>query len=552
MPGGVVNLISKRPTAERPGEVQLQVGSYGRRQAAFDVGGALDDDARWTYRLTGLIRNANGMVDYTRDDRRVIAPALTWRPTASTSLTLLAEYQKNRRGQGYQALPRIATLVEGPHGRIPRERFVGEPGFDRFDQERTSIGYLFEQQLGERWTFCQNLRLMNQETLANTIYESGLQDDGITTDRFGSAGREKVRNLVLDNQLQWLPAPIADIRQTVIVGLDYQRLRGLTGAEYAPFPSLNVHQPVYGQPFPISPVAPPMSTRENLSQIGLYAQDQIKFGRHLAWTIGGRQDWTRNENVDLTTSIGDTQKDKAFTGRTGLAWVADNGWAPYVGYSRSFQPEVGRDYFQRPFKPQTAQQYEIGVRYQPAGQPLSLLASLYNLQRQNMPTADPTIPDNRVQIGEVRGRGAEFELKTTLAQTVDLIVAYAFNDVRVTRSNDETRGMMLSAAPRNIASIWASWRPAALARLRVGGGLRYLAPTYGDEREMDRLPSYTLADTALELDLKTMFGTTGDWRFAINVTNLFDRTHIATCGYFANGCRYGYGHFGTAALSYRW
>lgn len=169
-PGGLINLITKLPTQIPLYEIQLQYGSFDRKQAAFDLSGPIDDEGRFLYRLTGLARDADSQIDFVTDDRVYFAPALTWQPSNATSLRLLASYQKNERGQGYQALPRVGTLVPGRNGFIATDRFVGEPGFDRFDQERTSLGYEFEHHLNSAWSLRQNFRWMAQETLHNTIF----------------------------------------------------------------------------------------------------------------------------------------------------------------------------------------------------------------------------------------------------------------------------------------------------------------------------------------------------------------------------------------------
>ncbi|MFP3631724.1 TonB-dependent receptor plug domain-containing protein, partial [Burkholderia sp. SIMBA_045] len=56
-PGGVVSLVSKRPTQETLREVQFQMGNDNLFSTGFDFGGALDDDGVYSYRLTGQARS---------------------------------------------------------------------------------------------------------------------------------------------------------------------------------------------------------------------------------------------------------------------------------------------------------------------------------------------------------------------------------------------------------------------------------------------------------------------------------------------------------------
>jgi iron complex outermembrane receptor protein len=92
-PGGLINLVTKRPTVTPFGEVNLSVGSHDRYQGSFDLGGPSTADAKFLYRLTGVVRNSGTQVDHVGDDRYYIAPAITWRLDANTSLTLLGRFQ---------------------------------------------------------------------------------------------------------------------------------------------------------------------------------------------------------------------------------------------------------------------------------------------------------------------------------------------------------------------------------------------------------------------------------------------------------------------------
>ncbi len=91
-PGGLVNMVSKRPNGEPLREVQLQLGDPQRLQGALDLGGSIGDGDRLSYRLVAVARAANTHVDHVNDDHLLLAPSLTWKLGEATSLTLLAHY----------------------------------------------------------------------------------------------------------------------------------------------------------------------------------------------------------------------------------------------------------------------------------------------------------------------------------------------------------------------------------------------------------------------------------------------------------------------------
>src|SRR3546814_8743346 len=97
----------KRPHADMPNEVEVQLGSDAMKQVAFDIGGALNENGTVLYRLTALARNSDNFVDYIHDDRYYFAPALTWKPDEANELTVLARWQKADTKNGAGFLPAV-------------------------------------------------------------------------------------------------------------------------------------------------------------------------------------------------------------------------------------------------------------------------------------------------------------------------------------------------------------------------------------------------------------------------------------------------------------
>ena len=92
---GLLNLVSKRPQAEAFNEIGVQYGSFNRKQVQIDTTGKLTKDGEWLYRFIGVFRDSDTQTDYVPDDRIVLAPSLTWRPTNNTNWTVLGTYQKD-------------------------------------------------------------------------------------------------------------------------------------------------------------------------------------------------------------------------------------------------------------------------------------------------------------------------------------------------------------------------------------------------------------------------------------------------------------------------
>ncbi len=156
-PGGLINYVSKRPTAEPQYEVEVGAGTFDRFEGRFDLSGPITEDGALQYRAIGLARESDTQIDYVEADRIFFAPALTWEGE-DTTLTLLAHYQRDDAGWGTQFLPASGTVLDNPNGEIPVSRFAGEPDFDKYQLDQVAVGYQLEHRFNETFTVRQNTR----------------------------------------------------------------------------------------------------------------------------------------------------------------------------------------------------------------------------------------------------------------------------------------------------------------------------------------------------------------------------------------------------------
>jgi iron complex outermembrane recepter protein len=557
-PGGLVNMVSKRPTDRLLHEIELQGGSFDRFQGAFDLGGPVDKNGRLLYRLTGVANSSGTQVDFVKNERTYIAPAITWRPDGDTSFTVLAHHQEDHGNWPYfNYFPAEGTLLPNPNGRIPSNRYLGEPNYDRLDREQSSAGYLFEHRFDNNVTIRQNLRydMVDFDTHGVVTGRYPINSDMQTVDRDAIHINNTARSFAVDNQAQFEFATGPLLHKTVL-GVDYRHetsdYRFDAGA--GPVPPINVYDPVYGQPFTL-PDFTITNTNSTLSQLGVYAQDQIKLGR---WglTLSGRHDdadTSVRDRLALTTT---PQQDHAFTGRAGLNYVFDSGVAPYVSYSTSFQPANATppvDAEGQTFKPTTGQQYEAGVKYRPPGSNSLFTAAVFDLTQQDVLTADPNNLGFSVQIGEVRVQGLELEAKTEIWRGFNLIGSYTYLNPRVTKSSDPTQvGLYMAVTPTQQAALWADYQVQSgpLAGFGVGGGVRYRGHTY-DITNALKTPDYALFDASVSYDLGQLQTAWLGTRVSLKATDLFDKYYVSACDG-ASMCTLGFRRTILATLTARW
>lgn len=558
-PGGLVNLVSKRPTDKPLHEIGLTLGQYDRKQVRGDISDWIDDEGVWSYRLVGLVQKSDTQIDHVTDDRVYVAPSLTWRPSDATQLTLLTDYQKNDRGQGYQALPRVGTLVSSAFGKISTSRFVGEPGVDKYVQERYSVGYQFEHAFNQHLTLRQNLRYQQMRTDAISTYLTGLQANQRTINRATMGTDEDVDNVVVDTHLQgkWTHGMF---EHTILAGIDSQRLDNRVLRTSGVASTLDVYTPVYGvTSINMVPATTSPDVKQHQRQTGIYLQDQVKIDRQWVATLGIRQDRTRMQTDNVQNpAASSSQSAEAHTWRGGLVYLAENGLAPYASYTESFLPVIGTMFDGKAFDPETGKQYELGIRYQPNDSQTLLSAALFDLRRQNVTTTDLLHPTFNLQNGEVRSRGLELEAKTQW-EDWSLLGSYTYMQPEITRSNNTLQGIPFQGkdpnhVPHHTAALWTDYRlPASwVSGMVIGGGVRYVGSRFGNDANTFKLPSYTLVDVTLRYDLSQLGTHWKGWQFALNASNLFDKEYVANCAYSGDGCKWGYRRNVIANLNFQW
>lgn len=547
-PGGLINTVSKRPSTETLRELNAELGSFDRKQVSGDFAGALDRQGDWSYRLTFLKRDSDTAIDHVPDNRTYIAPALKWQPDADTSLTLLADYQKDHTVY-VDGLPAEGTVLNNVNGRISRTRFTGEPGYDKFKLERYSVGYLFEHAFNAQWKLRQSLRYYHAQNEYNYVWGWGLSSDQRSTAYRGAQDRwDRSSAIATDSSLQY-QATHGLFQHTALIGIDYALPEHESERYNRDADNLDYYAPVYGKALGSATPAP-FSWRSKMKRLGIYAQEQVKIADRWVVLLGGRQDYVRYDEKAFFTDdkTVDNEKSQAFTGRAGLVYLADNGLAPFVSFSESFEPTDGKDRLGNRFKPTTGQQYEAGVRYQPKGSDTLISAAIYQLTQDNVTVADPANSNYSIQAGRIRSRGFELEARTRLGRHGNLIAAYAYTDARTLKASPlqpQLEGQRSSSTPYNQVSLWGDYTLDAfgLAGVKLGAGLRYLDESLGQAQGTTvTVPGFTLIDAMASYR-------TGPWKFALNVTNLTDRTYIASCTY---GCFYGEPRKVIGSISYRW
>ena len=559
-PGGLLNMVSKRPTTEPLKEIQFKMGTDSLFQTGFDFSDALDDDGVYSYRLTGLARSANAQQQGAEEQRYAIAPSFSWRPDDKTNFTFLSYFQNEPETGYYGWLPKEGTVSKLPNGsRLPTDFNEGADN-NTYSRNEKMVGYSFDHEFNDTFTVRQNLRYAQNKVSQKSVYGYGMCSDPLyTKDPANSPcasipqsdwdhtltrqyvdDNEKLQNFSVDTQLQSTFAT-GSLDHTLLTGVDYMRMRndinswfGWAGS-VAPSDIYNLDRSDFDFGSHPGPGAA-YRVLNKQEQTGLYAQDQMQWDKVLV-TLGGRYDWAKQDSLNRVSGVLDSRDDRQFTWRGGVNYLFDNGVTPYFSYSESFEPNSQVGESGNIFAPSKGKQYEAGVKYVPSDRPIVLTGAVYQLTKTNNLMADPNGSIWSVEGGEIRSRGVEIEAKAALSASVNVVGSYTYTDAEYT-TDTNYKGNTPAQVPKHMASLWGDYTlyDGALSGLTLGTGVRYTSSSYGDPANSFKVGSYTLVDALVRYDLARV-GMAGS-NVALHVNNLFDREYVASC-FNTYGCFWG-------------
>ncbi len=539
--GGIVDLITKRPTEDPLREIVLETGSYKRLHGAFDFSGPLNSDSTLLGRLTGVIRKADTEFgDFFKDDRVYIAPALTWQPDADTKLTLLGSYMDSVSGGTASYLNRYDPVTGKSTGAT--HDFGGDPRFNDFRVKQGSAGYEFEHRLSDATVLHQNLRYSRLSNSYKYVFDS-----------YPGYTEEKNNGLAADTYLE-TDLNTGAVSHKIITGIDLGRFAYTSneGSGTQAFTPDDFYRPALTN-----------QNKQKQTQSGIYIQDQLQFD---AWrvTLGLRHDWLQSDLTTGSFSGGFTdyaRKDSETTGRAAVGYVLDNGLMPYISYGTSFIANPGvlqSNDKQNPLTgrhqamPTTGKQIEAGVKYAVPDYNAYSNFAVFNIDQTNASIYETSSGVNEQIQLDMRSRGFEAEAGAILDNGLSLIAAYSYNDVKILRLTEATNGNVLNASPYHSASLWADYmvESGPLTGLGLSAGIRYTGSSFGDNTHtiaLDNKP-LILADAALRYDLVHLNPQLDGMQLQVNASNLLNKVR-QTCS--SGFCYWNEGRKIIASMRYR-
>jgi iron complex outermembrane recepter protein len=516
---GVINTITKKPLDDPFYEVGFQVGSYDLYRPTLDFGGPLTSDRSVTYRLNASFEYSNSFVDFVYNRDYFIAPAITWRISPRTTLSLEYEY--------YQTTNRLFSAGYGgsisaqpEYLDLPRNRNFSEPDLSPSTTVTNWISYNFEHRFSDNWKVRQGFAALISDIDIGAERISGtLQSNRRLLNRTSIRGPQKNELYTLQNDLIGT-FNTGSVKHNLLFGVQLSKFSYPFEREDARLAPLDIFNPVYG--------ARPENYRRTFDQenrdssIGVYLQDFIELASNVKLLAGIRFDSAELFSINRLTNVRTEQTETKFSPRVGIVYQPTDSTSVYFNWSQGFFPVRGLSRTEETFSPETGEQFEFGVK-QDFNPQLSATLALYQITRQNVLTSDPVDRTFNVPTGEQQSRGIELDIVGKILPGWNIIAAYSYTDAKVTKDNRIPVGSRLPSVPYNSASLWTTYelQRSDLKGLGFGLGLTYADAVGVYLPSQFDAPSYLRTDAAI-------FYKTDNIRVGLNFNNITNAKYFDT------------------------
>ncbi|HKX32991.1 MAG TPA: TonB-dependent receptor [Blastocatellia bacterium] len=523
-PSGVVNLVTKRPLAEHYRSLTIYGGKFNLFRPQLDLSGPLNRSQRLLYRLNLAYETHDTFRDFNQRERVFAAPSLTWTVTEKTTFSFDAEVMR-----GSSLIDRGLIALGSGVAPIPLRTYLGDPAIPyKYQQGRSGaqVYHVFNPQ----WSLRSAFRLALNKANYHSRQPRRLLADNRTLELSHDYSDQSLQTYYWQNDVS-TRMRTGRIKHDLVYGFDLGRERFASNSLSGPTRTIDIYRPVYNFARGLIELRGNSITTNDAA--GLYGQDLITLRRDLKFLVGGRFDYYHQTNDNRFARTVQQAIDRAFTPRVGVVYQPVEPVSIYASYSRSFQPQLQQTYDFQPFKPETGQQYETGVKLDLLDRRLTATVAVYQITKQNVTTPDirPGIPSGySLQLGEQRSRGFEADLSAQPARRWNLLFSYGFTDAVVSRDNTRAGaipivGNFLLGVPRHTGSLWTSYEfdRRFIRGLGLGAGLFGVGRRFGDNEHTFTVPGYGRVDATVFYKIYRKDRV--KYRLALNLGNLLDKPY---------------------------
>lgn len=535
-PGGILNLVTKKPKYKFGGEVGFRFGSFNTIKPTLDVYGALNKNKTVAFRINGSYEKADSFRDYVDSERYYINPSFEFKLSHKTKLLIETDYTNDTRTPDFGGGIIDYEIVD-----IPRNRFIGV-SWGKFDSQQFSNTITINHHLNNNWNlnFVNGIRYYDTELFSNARPNTG-SNGAVQTN--GDWQRSIQRNKAKDNYfIQQLDLKgqfaTGKVEHNVLIGGDVENFKTTTTTynQASNYDTINIFENYNPA---AEPAIPTLSTNTitdaPISRFGIYAQDLISFTEKIKVLAGIRYSYQDTRSDVLKYSDGTVtptkNNDATFSPRVGLIYQPSKNHSIFATYSNSFNINTGQDETGKALEPSIVDQYEIGIKNKLFTDKLFLNVIAYQISndkfyQQSLANAN-SYAYIKVLTGEVRSQGVEVDITANPMKGLTMIAGYSYNETKFLNSDYYISGSQLRYNPKNTANLSANYELSAgkLKGLNVGFISTYFGERYAgrstriqianDNRQLIYLQDFFQVDAILGYSFK-------QFRISTKLSNVFN------------------------------
>ena len=512
-PGGMINIVSKKPQAEAFSQLKASAGSWDRYRSSLDVNSPLNEDATLLSRINLAVEDNQSLRDHVGSDRQLVSPALSWQLDTDTRLLIESEFTRTE-----SVFDRGIPAVNNRMGAVKDSNFMGEPNDGTVRNDNQMLQVSLKRYLNDTW----KLRLANHyaqgRLRGNSSEPSRLVGDTLT--RFYRQRSFEWNDSITQAELHG-SFNLGSWQHQTLAGLEYENYRNsqkypqsATTLGYGQ----NIYQPQYGQAKPS--IVNPNDFSEHTESYALNLQDQISFSERLSGLIGARLERYEQTALNRSTRVSNEQDKDVATARTGLLYQLTPQVGVFANASTSFKPNSISSQG-TVFKPEKGLGYETGFKLDLLDSRLGATIALFHIDKENVLTADPANPGDSIAAGKARSQGLDMQFSGQLSEAVRIIGAYAYIDAEVTEDNSLPVGSKLLGVARHSGSLLTvyQFQDGRLRGSDIGAAFNYVGDRSGQTGSDFELPAYST------VDLMARYQASDDLSIGLNLNNLLDREY---------------------------
>jgi iron complex outermembrane receptor protein len=491
-PGGLVNLVLKKPLPLRRTELSVSGGELGFGRLTGDVTGPITAEKTIRYRLLGSAEWLDN--GFQNGERRVtFMPTFAFDIGRNATLTVDTEFY-DQHGRNYRhAVAATADTQHGDFSKTPWDLSPAGPD-DGWTGSNVAPGARLDAKLGRNASLHVAARYTRIDGDIDVQALLGLAPDGHTLNRYHY--REiSVWDEYQSDSFATFTARTGRIEHQFVTGIEAGLSKTDSQIGVGAAPPLDIYNPQYAPAPPEPSLAP---TRFDVGRLGLYATDRVHLSRRVIVEPALR--WSRihiDPHVASGSVAGLTPSSNAeISPGVGVVVLPVPSLSFYATYAQGFEaPAAGQVREDgSPLEPMQNESVEGGVKREWLNGRMSATADVYKIHRTNVAEAD--VLGFYRQIAEAQSHGLELEATGSLTRQLGVYGGYAWCDADITRDSLGFVGRTLPNAPHHKANVWLRYAfgGGMLSRFAVSGGLVYVGDRFTASDNVTIAAAYTRAD----------------------------------------------------------